>query len=98
MERKEFYGITTFLFKNASIMVQCWSTDGRVGFQHRAKVYFENYATPYKNKFYKVQYYNRTWEKYRFQSLLMHVLESLKNDKAITEEDYNQFKKEVKEF
>lgn len=89
----------TFTFKDESgqekLWVCCWCSGGRVGFQHRANVYVNESPHRYKDKFFKVQYYNRTWERFRYQSLLRHVLSSLLKDKVITDEEYQKFKKEI---
>lgn len=96
MLRSENYKTTRFYFNDERVLIECWGAyGGKTGFQHRANVFLNGSFTPYKNKFYKVQYYNRTWEKYKFQSLLNHVLSSLLKDKAITQEEYEQFKNEV---
>lgn len=82
--------------KSVKIDVICWSAcGGRIGFQHRCYVYINNACEVYKNKFYKIQYYNRTWEKYRYQSLLRHVVSSLLKDKVINASQSDQFKKEI---
>lgn len=88
-----------FLDENGKelLLIECWTGDsGRVGFQHRGVVFLNSdWLHVYKHKFYKVQYYNRTWEKYRYQSLVKHVLRNLLKDKTITQEEYNKYLKEV---
>ena len=80
--------MTNFNFKLSSskeVNIYCWSAcGGSVGFQHRANVIINNTWT---NKFYKVQYYNRTWEHFQYESLLNHTAYMLEKEKHITKEE-----------
>ena len=66
LKRCENYCNTRFYFLdengNDFLLIECWSgLSGRVGFQHKANVFLNGSFRRYKDKFYKVQYYNRTW-------------------------------------
>lgn len=108
LERKEFYdynlknwiNVFTFSNENITLKIKCWITGGSVGFQHRAEVFINTsfMLEAYKNKFYKMQYYNRSWERYTFQSLLHHVIKSLEKDKILNNETAFQFKCAIDEF
>lgn len=103
---RNFNGLyTTFCIRDEKnevydekLLIHCWTSDGRVGFQHRCNVYLNNHFNRYGDKFFKVQYYNRTWEKFHYQSLLEHVLRSLLKDKAITKEEYAEYHVLVETF
>ena len=69
-------------FYNKSVSVTCESKSNRSGFYHLGKLYYQNRLVLKK----KIQYYNRTWEAWEFQSLLENLLDKAKKelpDKAI---------------
>jgi hypothetical protein len=45
--------------------------------------------------FAKCTYYNRTWESFKYESLLQKLLANAKKDKAINEEEEQDFKKMI---
>lgn len=107
LEKKEKYNYsykrweTIFNFSNDSIKleVKCWTTQGgSMGFQHRCYVYLNDSFEVYKNKFFKVQYYNRTWEKYQYQSLLYHVFNCLEKDKIFEADQIKLFKEAIEKL
>ena len=100
MKIKRFYNYASTSFQffdddDLKFEIFSWVADGRTGFQHRANVYFGGSFERYKNKFYKVQYYNRTWECFQYQTLLLHVLNDLLKDEKITREEFQELKDKI---
>jgi len=58
------------VFEHGKIRVECGTTSRRDGFNHRAKLYYDGI---YIRKDI-CQYYNRTWEKFSFCSVLNKVM------------------------
>lgn len=56
--------------------VYCESVRTRNGFKHEATV-FKDYKIMFKNK---INYLNRTWESYEFESVLRQAKELIEND------------------
>lgn len=95
---------TNFIFDTATkrICVHCYSKSNRNGFKHYTDFISIDDDTKFTypldekgRKEIKVQYYNRTWERFTFQSLLYSVLEWLHKNKYITDEEYKTFKNEI---
>jgi len=68
---------------NESTTVKCKTWSSRNGFLHTAELY-QNGSRTHKAQ---VKYYNRTWEKYQYQTVIRNVLENagIENAKALTE-------------
>lgn len=88
---------TNFTFELSTgkkLSIYCWrACGGSVGFQHRCNVIINN---EWIDKFYKVQYYNRTWEYFQFESLLNHTARMLKNEKHITDDEMQELFEMIK--
>lgn len=84
-----------FKFKLSSgkeLAIYCWGAyGGRVGFQHRCNVVLDG---KWLNKFFKFQYYNRTWECFRYESLLHHTINKL----SLTKEEKDDAKKQLEKL
>lgn len=94
-----------FIFEseNASISINCYSKSNRNGFKHYTDFILINIGDSYVypldaegRKELKVQYYNRTWEMYQYQSLLLDVLTWLHKKNYICDDDYAKFKNEAR--
>lgn len=78
------------------IEVVCESESTRYGFRHLATLFFDG-SESVKDK---CCYYNRTWEKYEFQSVLFKVVEKAFKNKLLTDKEKefcNKFIDEGKE-
>lgn len=78
-----------FINKNIRFLIVCESTSTRNGFKHTAKLFDSPTATfTLKNGIFwnpvssvKINYLNRTWEKYQFESVIFKLLKKFfKND------------------
>lgn len=99
----------SFTFESATqeIYISCYSKSNRNGFKHYTDFISitQNFADgSYKfiypleeegRKELKAQYYNRTWERYTFQSLLYQIIEWLRKNKYITDADATTFRSEI---
>ena len=76
---------------NNKIEVVCQSESTRYGFRHLATLIYNGYERDTA----KACYYNRTWERFCFES----VLEKLAgNNKTLTEKENKIFKNKIKNF
>lgn len=67
------YGCTTLheihgWFEAGKFYFQCNSRGNRSGFVHEWKLYYDGSFYPVQEN--KIQYYNRTWERFTYESLL----------------------------
>lgn len=84
MARKQ-YDKKTFEI-NENLKANCWSEDTSYGFRHLAEL-DRNYCTIATAK---CAYYNRTWERYTYESVLNRLLEN--SSKKLTQTDKDDFK------
>lgn len=86
----------TFIFKNKELKdytIVNESFYNRSGFKHRSVLIYNNGVTgSHEVARNEVQYYNRTWECYEFQSSMSGLINNLKDIK--TEHLKNQFKQD----
>jgi len=74
------------IFKvNDKVQIVCNSVGTRYGFRHDAKLFVNGYEVEKT----KVCYYNRTWEPFEFQTVVLKLID--KTD-ALTEAEKEQFK------
>jgi len=74
------------IFKvNENIEIVCDSVGTRYGFRHDARLFVNGYE---KEKA-KCCYYNRTWERFAFESVVLKLLEQTE---LLTESEKEQFK------
>lgn len=69
----------------------CRSEKTRYGFRHLAELQRDNWKTIVTAK---CCYYNRTWERYTYESVLEKLLENAKQ--VLTKKEYNQFDRFIK--
>lgn len=98
------YDGTTFECKVNGISIEfyAYTTDTRNGFCHTVVCESHNITNT------KVSYYNRTWERFRYETALRNAIEKLPKElregaKAIlidgkAEEEYNKAEKDIKAF
>jgi len=72
---------------NRNIEAVCQSENTRYGFRHLATLLYRGREVGSA----KCCYYNRTWERYEFQSVLKSLAENAKD--SLTTRQYNRFKK-----
>jgi hypothetical protein len=78
----------TRIFKvNDKVQIVCESVGTRYGFRHDARLFVN--GNEYGDKA-KCCYYNRTWERFEFETVLMKLLEETD---ALTEAEKEQFRK-----
>ena len=87
MARKH-YNKRTFTI-NENMYVDCWTEDTSYGFRHLAELYKEECC----EYTYKATYYNRTWERYTYESVLSGLFN---RSKGLSEEEKIQFKDMIK--
>ena len=78
---------------NLELFAEHYST--RYSWGHKAKAYYNNKLIAET----KIRYYNRTWERYQFETILYSLLEKIKKNKKnnIPESDINEVYKLIKE-
>lgn len=69
-----------FTAEGRRVTFYCHTRDNRAGFVHEAAMYVEGDAYPRAKG--QAQYYNRTWESYRFQSVCNSIVWDLKRGEA----------------
>jgi hypothetical protein len=102
------YEAYTFRFKEKSYLIKLCSYDSKEGFNHKGELYKiirvdifgEEILEAEKN----IKYYNRTWERFTFESVILKVLKkAFKNDYLIAFNNLMEhskgeaFKKDLKE-
>jgi len=85
--------MTTFKM-NDSYEVVCWGERTRYGFRHLA-VLMKDGEEVCRDK---VCYYNRTWERYTFETVLSNVIFKAHKQKILSDELYEQFINKIKNF
>ena len=75
-----------------NIWVECESENTRYGFRHLATLY-NNYS---ERGFYKACYYNRTWERFEFESVLEGLYNQAKKNGTLSAYYLGRFKKMIK--
>lgn len=84
---------TRYWFTLGKFDFYCDSRKNRSGFVHEWKLYYWNYSCPVETG--KIQYYNRTWESFCYQTLLkklfFNFLET--QDRAFLEENKDDIQK-----
>ena len=75
-----------------NIEIVCRSEGTRYGFRHLATLLYNGYERGTS----KICYYNRTWERYEFESVLEKVAEDHK--KLLDEKEYKKVVKSIKNF
>lgn len=78
------------LSKNIDIV--CQSENTRYGFRHLATMLQNGYEIASA----KACYYNRTWECYQYQTVLLDIIEKALKSKRIDQKQYNKFYKHFK--
>lgn len=76
--------------KNLKIEAVCNYKATKNGFKHYGDVYINDSLYKCNNKELKICYINRTWERFEYQSLLFKMLEFLKKNKLVNDEDYKE--------
>jgi hypothetical protein len=76
---------------NKNILVVCRSESTRYGFRHLATLIYNNYE----RETVKICYYNRTWERFTFESVLQKLNN---NNKTLSEKENKIFKNKIKKF
>lgn len=71
-------------FKPFQFVCEYYETSSSWG--HKGRILYNNYDTGIS---YKIRYYNRTWERYRFQSLLKHLIRQAMSYLKHNEIDYS---------
>lgn len=84
---------------NHTYIFYCWTENTRYGFRHLCK----NLDNSYEKYTSKCCYYNRTWERFRYESVLSKAIEQLENDKEqvraiLIEGKAEQDRKECEQF
>lgn len=81
----------TYFEVNRNINAKCWSENTRYGFRHMAElmIKFETIETD------KACYYNRTWERYTFESVLKGLYDKAKKNQSLSISQLRQFKKVI---
>jgi len=69
------------------ISVTAWTYETRYSWGHKADLYIDNRLVESK----KITYYNRTWERFTYES----ILECLAGSKSLTEKQSKKFKKYI---
>ena len=96
LDKKQF----NFNLKNGlGLNIYCHTTRRRTGFQHRAEVQTIKDGTyNWIDKFYKLQYYDRTWECFTYESLLYHTISKLKEEHIISNDEYDELYSNIKKL
>lgn len=78
MSRRYNDEVLTFTAEGKKATFVCYTRDNRSGFVHEAAMYVYGVSYPFAKG--SAQYYNRTWETYRFQSVCGSIVRSLTLD------------------
>lgn len=68
--------------KTYNLPINCYTKDTSYGFKHIATLY---------NKEFKCCYYNRSWERFQYESVLKKALEFIETDYNIKIKNYSKF-------
>lgn len=86
LEKIRFYEEFSYGFKGKSYLIKLCSYDSKEGFNHKGEVFIieggEGFYKPKKVAKSIINYYNRTWERFTFESVILKVL------KKAFKEDY----------
>ena len=74
---RKFYGKTTFTAEvnGTKYVINCYTQDTNYGFRHVA--FLDNPDRYYETQLAKACYYNRTWERFRYETVLKNAIEKL---------------------
>lgn len=78
---------------NEDLWIACESFSNSRNWGHKARVYYKNELVEEK----KIIYYNRTWERYIYESIMLCLVDRLDNRKAIPLSDRIAMYKCIKE-
>ena len=82
--------MTTRIFKiNENAEIVCDSVNTRNGFRHDARLFINGYE----DEKAKCCYYNRTWERFKFESVILILLDKTKK---LSEAEKTEFKEKMK--
>ena len=81
--------------KNLKVECVCNFKSTRNGFKHYGDVYLNDSLYKCNDKELKINYINRTWEAYEYQSLLFHMIEYLKKNKLVNKDDYEELRHKI---
>ena len=76
--------------KNVKIICVCNYAKTRNGFKHFGDVYLNDNPCKRNDKEIKCNYINRTWERFEYQSLLFKMIDFLKRNDFINNENYQE--------
>ena len=81
----------TYFEVNKNIVAKAWTENTSYGFRHLAElmIKFETVETD------KATYYNRTWERYTYESVLKGLYEKAKANNSLSVSQLRQFKKVI---
>lgn len=77
---------------NNKIEIDCQSKSNRKGFQHVATLKLNGYEVLTT----RTQYYNRTWERYQYESILRQLADRIEYKKILTKNELSLFRRFIK--
>lgn len=80
-----------FNFKNYTIVCESWETSHAWG--HKATILWHGYST---RATAKIRYYNRTWERYQYESVILDAIQQMIDNRKTEIVDNYKTKNDIK--